>query len=93
MVANYSKQNTKIYAVRQPVCIPNAIFATADVCELPPVVGDCDTAIRRFFFNSTSQRCEIFIYGGCGGNANNFVEESECVRTCQSGTYITYTIC
>ena len=65
----------------------NPLFPIAEICDLPSVVGDCDAAIRRFFFNSTSQRCEMFIYGGCGGNANNFIDQTECARTCQSGAY------
>ena len=62
------------------------LISTAEICNLPPVVGDCDAAISRFFFNSTTQRCEVFTYGGCGGNGNNFNDEAECSRTCQPGT-------
>ncbi|XP_042332997.1 kappaPI-actitoxin-Avd3a-like [Sceloporus undulatus] len=27
--------------------------------------------------------CEPFIYGGCLGNKNNFVDRNECLQTCQ----------
>uniref|UniRef100_A0A8C3Y0F2 BPTI/Kunitz inhibitor domain-containing protein n=1 Tax=Catharus ustulatus TaxID=91951 RepID=A0A8C3Y0F2_CATUS len=44
----------------------------ADFCYLPSVCGNCKALFRRFFFNASSQQCEEFIYGGCGGNRNNF---------------------
>ncbi|XP_009469746.1 PREDICTED: eppin [Nipponia nippon] len=28
------------------------------------------------------QQCEEFIYGGCGGNRNNFETEGECFQAC-----------
>uniref|UniRef100_A0A8C0HLQ3 BPTI/Kunitz inhibitor domain-containing protein n=1 Tax=Buteo japonicus TaxID=224669 RepID=A0A8C0HLQ3_9AVES len=54
----------------------------ADFCYLPSVCGSCKALFRRFFFNASSQQCEEFIYGGCGGNRNNFETEGECFRAC-----------
>ncbi|XP_065917768.1 uncharacterized protein [Dysidea avara] len=59
-----------------------------DVCGLPPLVGDCDAAIRRYFYNRTSQRCERFIWGGCGGNSNRFTTVEECRAACEPGTTV-----
>ncbi|KFO77467.1 Eppin, partial [Cuculus canorus] len=53
-----------------------------DICYLPSVCGSCKELFRRFFFNASSQRCEEFIYGGCGGNRNNFETEGECFHAC-----------
>lgn len=39
--------------------------------------------MQNYWFNSETQSCELFDYSGCGGNGNNFVEESECWKTCQ----------
>uniref|UniRef100_A0A8B9FTB4 BPTI/Kunitz inhibitor domain-containing protein n=1 Tax=Amazona collaria TaxID=241587 RepID=A0A8B9FTB4_9PSIT len=49
----------------------------ADFCYLPSVCGSCKALFRRFFFNASSQQCEEFIYGGCGGNRNNFETKGE----------------
>uniref|UniRef100_A0A8C4TRK8 BPTI/Kunitz inhibitor domain-containing protein n=1 Tax=Falco tinnunculus TaxID=100819 RepID=A0A8C4TRK8_FALTI len=51
-------------------------------CYLPSVCGSCKALFRRFFFNASSQQCEEFIYGGCGGNRNNFKTKGECFQAC-----------
>uniref|UniRef100_A0A8C7WUF1 BPTI/Kunitz inhibitor domain-containing protein n=1 Tax=Oryzias sinensis TaxID=183150 RepID=A0A8C7WUF1_9TELE len=38
---------------------------------------------ERYFYNFKKGRCEIFIYGGCFGNQNNFETEKECLRRCR----------
>lgn len=51
-------------------------------CSQPRVVGFCRAAIRRFFFNATTGKCESFIYGGCNGNSNNFRSYDRCREAC-----------
>ncbi|XP_035199696.1 kunitz-type protease inhibitor 4 isoform X3 [Oxyura jamaicensis] len=53
-----------------------------DFCYLPSVCGNCKALFIRFFYNASSQRCEEFIYGGCGGNRNNFETRRECFQAC-----------
>ncbi|XP_061486733.1 eppin-like [Rhineura floridana] len=53
-----------------------------DFCHLPSVCGNCKAMFARYFYNVSTQKCELFIYGGCGGNKNNFETEDECVKTC-----------
>ena len=36
----------------------------------------------RFGFNKDNSRCERFLYGGCGGNGNNFATLDECLGAC-----------
>lgn len=55
-----------------------------DVCSLPRVVGRCRAAMPRFHFSQATGRCESFIYGGCGGNENNFRSYQDCQDTCEA---------
>ncbi|XP_077192224.1 eppin-like isoform X2 [Paroedura picta] len=56
--------------------------AVLEFCHLPSVCGNCKAMFSRFFYNVSSRKCEPFVYGGCGGNKNNFETEDECSRTC-----------
>ena len=53
-----------------------------DTCTLPAETGDCDGFFPRYSFNSDSGQCEQFIFGGCGGNDNNFETIEQCQQTC-----------
>ena len=51
-------------------------------CEVEADRGECKETIPRFFFNPRKGVCEPFIYGGCGGNGNNFESLEECLQQC-----------
>ncbi|CAI8038886.1 Kunitz-type serine protease inhibitor DrKIn-I [Geodia barretti] len=55
---------------------------TPELCSLEPDIGPCRGSMRRYHFSATSRRCEVFIYGGCGGNDNNFETLEICQQTC-----------
>uniref|UniRef100_A0A131YU26 Tissue factor pathway inhibitor n=1 Tax=Rhipicephalus appendiculatus TaxID=34631 RepID=A0A131YU26_RHIAP len=55
----------------------------AKACFLPKVVGRCRAAFPRWYFNKEKRSCVTFIYGGCQGNANNFLTQSDCEDFCQ----------
>ncbi|KAI2656123.1 Actinia tenebrosa protease inhibitor [Labeo rohita] len=55
---------------------------TTDHCRLPSEVGNCRAAFPRFYYDVTNRTCKPFIYGGCGGNANNFNSQEECEASC-----------
>ncbi|XP_064486143.1 papilin-like [Ornithodoros turicata] len=55
------------------------------ICQLPKEGGPCRAYFRRHFYNTTSGQCEEFIYGGCGGNDNNFLSAENCRRACEQG--------
>jgi hypothetical protein len=52
------------------------------VCHLPFETGPCSAAFQRYGFNPQSGHCEKFLYGGCGGNANNFESLEACEDQC-----------
>ncbi|XP_053250731.1 actinia tenebrosa protease inhibitors-like [Podarcis raffonei] len=56
--------------------------AVIDFCRLPSVCGNCKAMFARYFYNASTQKCEQFVYGGCGGNKNNFDTVDDCIRTC-----------
>ena len=51
--------------------------------KLPPQTGHCRGYFPRYHFDEASGQCEKFIYGGCGGNENNFKTLKECQQTCK----------
>lgn len=50
--------------------------------------GNGEIACMGYFIkwshNHTSGECEKFVFGGCGGNRNNFGTKEECDNTCRS---------
>uniref|UniRef100_A0A8C8MEY3 Protein AMBP n=1 Tax=Oncorhynchus tshawytscha TaxID=74940 RepID=A0A8C8MEY3_ONCTS len=53
-------------------------------CNAEPDAGPCFGMVQRYFYNSTSMACQLFTYGGCMGNQNNFVTERECLQSCRN---------
>ncbi|XP_073253684.1 BPTI/Kunitz domain-containing protein-like [Porites lutea] len=52
------------------------------LCFQPPIRGFCRAYFRRYYFDSKSGKCKMFIYGGCSGNRNNFRDKKSCDQTC-----------
>lgn len=40
--------------------------------------------LQRWYFMAEKGRCAQFIFGGCGGNRNNFESEEYCLSVCSS---------
>ncbi|XP_036985513.2 kunitz-type protease inhibitor 2-like [Artibeus jamaicensis] len=51
-------------------------------CRVPPVAGSCRASLRRWWYNATGGTCQQFVYGGCGGNDNNYLTEEKCLEKC-----------
>ena len=58
-----------------------------DSCSLQPYKGPCNGQILRYFYNSTSQKCEVFYFGGCHSNENNFFTQHDCEEKCSCKFY------
>ncbi|XP_076016686.1 tissue factor pathway inhibitor a [Genypterus blacodes] len=61
---------------------PPELFIFNELCALKDEPGPCKAIKERFFFNIDTGRCDHFVYGGCGGNANNFQTLGECEEMC-----------
>ncbi|XP_058035167.1 BPTI/Kunitz domain-containing protein-like [Ahaetulla prasina] len=54
-----------------------------DFCDLPPDHGSCDLKLQRWFYDPKTKDCEIFTFGGCKGNLNNFNSQWRCRLVCR----------
>lgn len=51
-------------------------------CMAPAKPGPCRAFFQRYFYNTTAEECQPFVYGGCQGNTNNFESLEECNQVC-----------
>lgn len=54
----------------------------AAACYLPKETGPCRGYFVRYFYDLSTGRCQLFAYGGCQGNNNNFKTFEECSNHC-----------
>lgn len=53
-----------------------------DICLIGVDPGPCLEERPSWYYDAQSRRCQAFVYGGCGGNANRFDSEEQCERQC-----------
>lgn len=56
----------------------------------PPDSGMCLAYFQNYYYNPAVGRCETFVYGGCGGNDNNFWNQQDCESVCGAGAISKY---
>ncbi|CAG0893068.1 unnamed protein product [Cyprideis torosa] len=54
--------------------------ACKELCQLPAKTGVCRGYFTRYHFDPKDETCKSFVYGGCGGNGNNFETKEECLK-------------
>nr|XP_020469880.1 tissue factor pathway inhibitor 2-like [Monopterus albus] len=75
---------TVLFSFYSVLALPQWLPPTGNraACLLQVDDGPCRAAIERYYYNTFTQKCEIFYYGGCKGNANNFNSYQECQKSC-----------
>ncbi|KAF7386509.1 hypothetical protein HZH68_013641 [Vespula germanica] len=68
---------TTVAATSQP-----EIASSSSICLAPVDAGPCNNDITAYYYDSRTNMCQAFIYGGCEGNANRFQTEEQCERLC-----------
>ncbi|XP_065311349.1 amblin-like [Dermacentor albipictus] len=53
-----------------------------DRCFKEPEAGRCRAYQPTWYFDTKFSSCRMFIYGGCGGNDNQFPSEKKCQSVC-----------
>ncbi|XP_053732612.1 amyloid-beta A4 protein-like isoform X1 [Synchiropus splendidus] len=54
------------------------------VCWARAESGPCRAMLERWYFVPRKGRCAPFLFGGCGGNRNNFESEEYCMAVCSN---------
>ncbi|BHF75709.1 hypothetical protein SprV_0501880500 [Sparganum proliferum] len=63
----------------------NALQSANPICDLPAERGGCLGVQLSVYFDSNEGKCKPFIYSGCGGNKNNFINNAACMEACGGG--------
>ncbi|XP_038133473.1 low-density lipoprotein receptor-related protein 11 isoform X2 [Cyprinodon tularosa] len=86
MIPDGSRRTVVSAVDRSKIAYPQSLGEQASVdhdpCAAAPVVGPCKGTFPRWYFDQKVGECKHFLYGGCQGNYNNFLQESDCVGEC-----------
>ena len=75
--------NPGVYVYRiKGHCTSSFLYIIPGLCLENKEPGLCEAYMPSYYFNSSSSRCERFVYGGCGGNRNRFETLLACSEAC-----------
>nr|XP_016849033.1 PREDICTED: kunitz-type serine protease inhibitor nigrescinin-6 [Anolis carolinensis]XP_016849034.1 PREDICTED: kunitz-type serine protease inhibitor nigrescinin-6 [Anolis carolinensis] len=66
--------------------LTESVLPLADPCVLPMDEGTCKQYTVLWYFHQEANHCRPFIFGGCGGNANQFPSKKKCELWCKRTT-------
>ncbi|XP_042228098.1 boophilin-H2-like [Homarus americanus] len=69
-------------ALRGNSILEDAITEGVD-CNAPQDVGTCSGQEEAWYYNSAEGSCIFFVYSGCGGSGNRFVNRMACEQACE----------
>ncbi|XP_042550503.1 WAP four-disulfide core domain protein 8 [Dipodomys spectabilis] len=76
--------NCKAYLKCCPfACGKKCMDPFVEPCMQPLNIGSCAKNLSRWYFDFKQYQCRLFTYGGCMGNANNFLSKEDCRSACQ----------
>ncbi|XP_059828536.1 U-actitoxin-Avd3g-like isoform X1 [Hypanus sabinus] len=52
-------------------------------CSDPKEIGLCKHSFPYYYYNTKTRKCERFMYSGCGGNGNRFMQKNDCIIQCE----------
>ncbi|NP_001094408.2 amyloid beta (A4) precursor-like protein 2 L homeolog precursor [Xenopus laevis] len=80
---DYNDENPTEPPNDQQLSGKDIITDVKSVCSQEAITGPCRAMMPRWYFNLGQKKCFRFIYGGCGGNRNNFESEDYCMAVCK----------
>ncbi|KAM4016686.1 amyloid beta precursor like protein 2 isoform 3-T3 [Anomaloglossus baeobatrachus] len=80
---DYNDETTTQPSNRRTLSDKEILTDVKIVCSLDAVTGPCRAMFPRWYFDIRQRKCVRFIYGGCGGNRNNFQSEDYCMAVCK----------
>ncbi|KAG8445988.1 hypothetical protein GDO86_013749 [Hymenochirus boettgeri] len=63
-------------------CMLTCMNGPVNICNFPALQGQCKAYKPRWAYNKQLNQCQSFIFGGCGGNENNFETKEICENMC-----------
>ncbi|XP_030636486.1 amyloid beta (A4) precursor protein a isoform X2 [Chanos chanos] len=83
--SDFSKLTTEVAMTTTTTTTTESVEEVVrEVCWASAETGPCRAMLPRWYFVREEGRCAPFIYGGCGGNRNNFESEEYCLSVCSS---------
>ncbi|CAG4929651.1 unnamed protein product [Parnassius apollo] len=66
-------------------CKHNPAYPASQIphyCSLSFDYGTCFGSFDRWGWDKLTKNCKRYLYSGCGGNQNNFLNRADCLNTC-----------